>query len=100
MYLSELAPLQLRGTFSVLVGMGLTVGLVIGQVVSLQEVFGTADLWHVAFSVYGVLPLMCLLPYHWFPESPNFLYIVQKNPVGAQKGKCVSPIDIKIALRK
>lgn len=86
MYLSELAPLRLRGTLGVLCSMGVTGGVVVGQIGSLQEVFGTAERWHVAFSVFVLLVLVCLLPYPWFPESPKFLYIIAKNPDRARKG--------------
>lgn len=79
MYLTELAPIKVRGTLGVLTPMGLVGGIVVGQVASLQQVFGTEDLWHVAFSAYGLIVLVCLLPFPWFPESPKFLYIVQKN---------------------
>lgn len=85
MYLSELAPLEFRGTLGVLCSMGVTGGVVVGQVGSLQEVFGTADLWHVAFSVFGLLVVLCLLPYPWFPESPKFLYLVAKQQDGAKR---------------
>lgn len=84
MYLAELAPLAFRGTLGVLCSMGVTGGVVVGQIGSLQEVFGTADMWHVAFSVFGLLVVLCLLPYPWFPESPKFLYIVAKNEDGAR----------------
>lgn len=86
MYLSELAPLRLRGSLGVLCSMGVTGGVVVGQVGSLQEIFGTAALWHVAFSVYVVLVVVCLLPYPWFPESPKFLYIVARQPERAREG--------------
>lgn len=55
---------------------GLNVVVVTG---SLQEVFGTTDLWHVALSVYVVLVVVCMLPYYWFPESPKYLYIIVKD---------------------
>lgn len=85
MYLAELAPLAFRGTLGVLCSMGVTGGVVVGQIGSLQEVFGTADQWHIAFAVFGVLVAICLLPYPWFPESPKFLYIVAKNADRAKK---------------
>lgn len=87
MYLSELAPLKLRGTLGVLVAMGLVGGIVIGQVASLHQLLGTADLWHIAFSAYGLLVVVCLLPFPWFPESPKFLYIVAKNEKKAKSGE-------------
>lgn len=85
MYLSELAPLAFRGTLGVLCSMGVTGGVVVGQIGSLQEVFGTADHWHWAFAVFGLLVVVCLLPYPWFPESPKFLYIVTQNAAGARR---------------
>lgn len=46
---------------------------------SLQEVFGTSALWHVALSVYALLVIVCMLPYFWFPESPKYLFIIVKD---------------------
>ena len=86
MYLSELAPLAKRGTLGVLCSMGVTGGVVVGQIGSLQEVFGTAELWHVSFSIYIVLVVVCMLPYPWFPESPKYLFIVERDTVRAKKG--------------
>lgn len=86
MYLAELAPLSLRGTLGVFCSMGITGGVVVGQIGSLQEVFGTTELWHVSFSVFAVLVIICLLPYPWYPESPKFLYIVARNPERAREG--------------
>lgn len=76
MYLSEIAPLHLRGTLGVFCSMGITGGVVVGQIVSLQEVFGTADLWHFAMSFQLVFLIICTLPYRWFPESPKYLYLI------------------------
>lgn len=76
MYLSEVAPLELRGTFGVLCSMGVTGGVVVGQVFSLAEIFGTEDLWQFAFSCYTVIVILCLLPYIWLPESPKYLYLI------------------------
>lgn len=76
MYLSEIAPLQLRGTLGVLCSMGLTGGVVVGQIFSLQEIFGTVELWHYSLSSYVVLVFICTLPYVYFPESPKYLHLV------------------------
>lgn len=59
--------------------MGLTGGVVIGQIVSLQQVFGTEELWHFALSCFVVLVFVCTLPYCWFPESPKYLLLVANN---------------------
>ncbi|XP_037034957.1 solute carrier family 2, facilitated glucose transporter member 1-like [Bradysia coprophila] len=84
MYMAELSPLQLRGTLAVLSPMGLIGGVAIGQIGSLEEVFGSVDLWHVALSVYAVIVFVFMLPYYWFPESPKYLYIVVKDHEAAK----------------
>ncbi|XP_059614809.1 solute carrier family 2, facilitated glucose transporter member 1 isoform X2 [Phlebotomus argentipes] len=75
MYLLELAPLALRGTLGVFCSIGVTGGVVVGQVFSLQEIFGTDELWHWALSFYVVLVIICFLAAPWWPESPKYLYL-------------------------
>ncbi|XP_037944785.1 solute carrier family 2, facilitated glucose transporter member 3-like [Teleopsis dalmanni] len=84
-YLCELAPLSLRGTLGVLNGMGFTVGVVVGQVCSLNGVFGAADKWHIAISFYVILVIICFAPVCYFPESPKWLYIVKRNNKAAHR---------------
>ncbi|XP_054739317.1 solute carrier family 2, facilitated glucose transporter member 3 [Anastrepha obliqua] len=79
MYLTEIAPLALRGTFGVFCPIGVTGGVVVGQVFSLRYVFGTEDLWHYALSFYMLLVAVCYLPAYYFPESPKYLYIVRSD---------------------
>lgn len=85
MYLSEIAPLQLRGTLGVFCSMGITGGVVVGQVVSLQEVFGTPESWHISLSFQLVFLILCTLPYRWFPESPKYLCLVASDRSGAMR---------------
>lgn len=87
MYLAEVAPLNLRGPLAVFCSMGVTTGVVFGQVASLQEIFGTIEQWHIALCGFAVLVIICLLPYPWFPESPKYLYIVRKDVNKARDGK-------------
>ncbi|TMW40052.1 hypothetical protein DOY81_014869 [Sarcophaga bullata] len=65
MYLTEVAPLALRGTLGVFCAVGVTGGVVVGQVFSLRYVFGTTldttDLWHYALSFYVVFSYNLLL---------------------------------------
>uniref|UniRef100_A0A1Q3FD87 Putative solute carrier family 2 facilitated glucose transporter member 3 n=1 Tax=Culex tarsalis TaxID=7177 RepID=A0A1Q3FD87_CULTA len=79
MYLTELAPVALRGQLGVLCSMGVTGGVVIGQVMSLEEVFGTEELWQHALSFSVILVITFFVPYHWLPESPKYLYIIKKK---------------------
>lgn len=76
MYLTELAPLAQRGQLGVLCSMGVTGGVVVGQIFSLQQIFGTEDLWQFSLSAFAILVVFCFLPYMAYPESPKYLYIV------------------------
>lgn len=89
LYLAELVPLRLREKFGVLTSVGITGGIVLGQIMSLSEVFGTADLWEYALSFYGILVALCLIPYWKYPESPKFLYMVEANKEEASKGNFI-----------
>lgn len=76
MYLSEIAPLCLRGTLGVFCSMGVTGGVVIAQIISLQELLGTEDLWHLCLSFQLFFLIICTLPYYLFPESPKYLFLI------------------------
>ncbi|EDW85589.1 uncharacterized protein Dwil_GK23076 [Drosophila willistoni] len=85
MYLSEVAPLSARGTLGVFCAVGVTGGVVVGQICSLVNVFGTEDLWHYALTAYMLLIVACYLPSFVFPESPKFLYIVKGDHAAARR---------------
>lgn len=86
MYLIELAPLSLSGTMGVLCSMGVTGGVVVGQVFSLNEVFGNEDQWHLALGFYVVLVVGAFLTYFWWPESPKYLYVIAGEKERAKLG--------------
>lgn len=90
MYLFELAPLSLSGTMGVLCSMGVTGGVVVGQVFSLGEFFGNQEHWHLALSFYVVLVIGAFLTYFWWPESPKFLYVIAGQKEEAQSGEQLS----------
>lgn len=84
MYLSEIAPLALRGTLGVFCAVGLTAGVVVGQIFSLRSVFGSESHWHIALSFYVILVIVCYIPFFMYPESPKYLYIVKEDKEEAQ----------------
>lgn len=65
---------------------GVTGGVVVAQVASLQEVMGTEEHWHYALSAYLILVIICFIPYPWLPESPKYLYIVAGKQDQARNG--------------
>jgi len=85
MYCAEIAPIEIRGTLSVLVSMGVTSGVVVGQIMSLDEIFGEDDLWQFALSCPAIVILLCLIPYRWLPESPKYLLCVAGKPALAEE---------------
>lgn len=86
MYLAEVAPQVLRGPAAVLISMGMILGILIGQIISLQELLGSEDYWEYALSCYVVLVVLCILPYPWLSESPKFLYILSNKKDRSRKG--------------
>lgn len=83
MYLSEIAPFHLRGTLGVFCSMGVTGGVVVGQIVSLEQLLGTEENWHYCLSFFFVLALVSALPYWWYPESPKYLCCIKGDREGA-----------------
>lgn len=77
MYVGEIAPTSLRGALGTLHQLAIVTGILIAQILGLESIFGTDDLWPILLGV-TVLPTvlqMALLPF--CPESPRFLYIVR-----------------------
>lgn len=85
LYLAELAPLENRGQFGVLSSIGITAGIVLGQVLSLDDVLGSSNLWEYSLSFYAILVVICLLPYWKYPESPKYLYVIAGDKERAEK---------------
>uniref|UniRef100_A0A8D8B3K8 Glucose transporter type 1 n=1 Tax=Culex pipiens TaxID=7175 RepID=A0A8D8B3K8_CULPI len=83
LYLTELSPLKLRGAVGVLVPIGITAGVVLGQIVGLDQVLGDEVSWQYALSCYALLLVFCFVPYCWLPESPEYLFKVKIDPEGA-----------------
>lgn len=77
MYHSELAALQQRSKLAPLCPLGLTVGVVVSQIFSLQSMLGGQEHWHLALAFYGIFVVLCYAPFRWYPESPKWLYIVK-----------------------
>eukprot|EP00794_Sanderia_malayensis_P004877 gene4877-5516_t len=104
MYLSEVAPVNLRGSLGTLNQFGIVTGLLISQVLGLSNHFavcfdsdqarecfmeplclGTEKGWPYLFGLTAVVALiqLCVLPF--CPESPRYLLIIQGNEKEAEK---------------
>ncbi|MGH0151449.1 UNVERIFIED_CONTAM: hypothetical protein FKN15_024099 [Acipenser sinensis] len=85
MYLGESAPKRLRGLVSMTVSTFLSTGKLSGQLLGLNEILGSEDLWPVllAFSVVPALIQLVSLPF--FPETPRYLLIDKGDQVQCEK---------------
>ncbi|XP_057711329.1 solute carrier family 2, facilitated glucose transporter member 4-like isoform X2 [Corythoichthys intestinalis] len=86
MYVGEIAPTGLRGALGTLHQMAIVTGILLAQVLGLEQLLGSEELWPVLLGL-TVLPTvlqMALLPF--CPESPRFLYIVRCQEHHAKRG--------------
>ncbi|KAK5645016.1 hypothetical protein RI129_006316 [Pyrocoelia pectoralis] len=79
MYLIELAPTYLTGAMGVFCQLGITLGILIAQVLSLNQILGDEELWPYLLSSYAVFIIMCSITIPVLPESPKFLLFNKKR---------------------
>ncbi|KAK3930434.1 Solute carrier family 2, facilitated glucose transporter member 1 [Frankliniella fusca] len=77
MYLTELAPVHLRGALGVICPMGINFGVFAGQFAGLDWLFGNEASWHVLLALFGPLAVVCGVLVPVLPESPKYLYLVR-----------------------
>lgn len=86
MYLTEIAPLSIRGAMGVLCPLGITVGVLVAQILGLESVLGNEDSWHYLLGLFAVVTLLSMLAFPFIPESPKYLYIVRGQEERGIKG--------------
>lgn len=86
MYLTEIAPLSIRGAMGVLCPLGLTVGVLVAQILGLQSVLGQQETWHYLLGLFALLTLLSMVALPFLPESPKYLYIVRGQEERGIKG--------------
>uniref|UniRef100_A0A674PEI3 Solute carrier family 2 member 11b n=1 Tax=Takifugu rubripes TaxID=31033 RepID=A0A674PEI3_TAKRU len=85
MYLIEIAPTVLRGTMGMGTSIFITAGILIGQVVGLQELLGREEFWPILVSTSCIPALLQLVTLPWFPESPRYMFIDRGDEEGSKK---------------
>ncbi|CAH2232978.1 jg8295 [Pararge aegeria aegeria] len=83
MYVAELSPAALTGAMGVVCPMGINFGVLVGQLMGLDFILGGVDDWPYLLSGYALLvivslPVLCILP-----ESPKYLFVIQRNEAAA-----------------
>ncbi|XP_068611856.1 solute carrier family 2, facilitated glucose transporter member 4-like [Brachionichthys hirsutus] len=86
MYVGEIAPTSLRGALGTLHQLAIVTGILIAQILGLEALLGSRDLWPVLLGITIVPTVfqMSFLPF--CPESPRFLYIVRCQEHQAKRG--------------
>lgn len=85
MYLTEIAPLHLRGAVGTIYQLVVTISILVSQVLGLPEILGTADRWPFLFAMTIVPAIFMLVTMPLCPESPKYILITQGRDVAAQK---------------
>uniref|UniRef100_A0A8D0G8D9 Major facilitator superfamily (MFS) profile domain-containing protein n=1 Tax=Sphenodon punctatus TaxID=8508 RepID=A0A8D0G8D9_SPHPU len=85
MYISEVSPTNLRGSFGTLNQLGIVVGILVAQIFGLEAIMGSETLWPLllGFTIVPAILQCAVLPF--CPESPRFLLINKMEEEKAQK---------------
>jgi SP family facilitated glucose transporter-like MFS transporter 1 len=82
-YLSEIAPVRLRGVFVTLAQLGIAICIFLSQLFGLPELLGNKDLWRLLFGFPVVFATILLLTLPFCPESPRYLFIEKHQEIKA-----------------
>lgn len=86
MYISEIAPLNLRGGLGTVNQLAVTVGLLLSQVLGIEPILGTNDGWPILLGLAICPAVLQLLLLPICPESPRYLLITKQWEEEARKG--------------
>ncbi len=89
MYISEISPLTLRGGLGTVNQLAVTVGLLISQVLGVENLLGTVDGWPYLLGVAVVPSVLQMVLLPMCPESPRYLLITKKQESAARAGNHV-----------
>lgn len=99
MYISEIAPLNLRGGLGTVNQLAVTVGLLLSQVLGIEPILGTNDGWPILLGLAICPAVLQLLLLPICPESPRYLLITKQWEEEARKGGFLeTPLYPKISI--
>ncbi|CAG2179555.1 unnamed protein product, partial [Oppiella nova] len=97
MYLSEIAPMTLRGALGTVSQLGVTIGLLLSQILGLPIILGTRDGWPFLLGVAFIPAVLQLLLLPMCPESPRYLLIskgrITEARYALQRLRCTSDVE-------
>ncbi|CAL8095548.1 unnamed protein product [Calicophoron daubneyi] len=84
-YLTEIAPRDLRGTIGACHQLAATVGIVVAYVLTMTYALNTRTLWPIAVVLGSVPALLSLVLLPFCPESPRFIFMRKNREADARK---------------
>ncbi|XP_074600711.1 glucose transporter type 1-like [Brevipalpus obovatus] len=97
MYLSEIAPISLRGALGTVSHLSVTIGLLLGQVLGLPYILGTKEGWPFLLGVTFIPAVLQLLLLPMCPESPRYLLLskgrINEARSALQRLRCTTDIE-------
>nr|XP_045624627.1 glucose transporter type 1-like isoform X7 [Procambarus clarkii] len=73
MYISEIAPLNLRGGLGTVNQLAVTVGLLLSQILGIEQLLGNSNAWPILLGLAIVPAIMQMVLLPVCPESPRYL---------------------------
>ncbi|XP_064457955.1 glucose transporter type 1-like isoform X2 [Ornithodoros turicata] len=97
MYLLEISPVPLRGGLGTVSQVGVTVGMLLSQILGIQVILGTAEGWPYLLAIAVIPAILQLVLLPLCPESPRYLLISKQQESLArgalQKLRCSSLVE-------
>ena len=87
MYISEIAPLTLRGGLGTINQLAVTVGLLVSQILGVEGLLGTDKGWPYLLGIALFPSVLQLLLLPFCPESPRYLLITKQQEQAARAGE-------------
>ncbi|XP_074650685.1 solute carrier family 2, facilitated glucose transporter member 3-like isoform X2 [Tubulanus polymorphus] len=85
MYLSEIAPVKLRGASGSVNQLTITIAVLVSQVLGLEVCLGTHDRWPFLLGLSGLMSLIQVVIFPFCPESPRYLMLMKHDEYMARK---------------
>ena len=90
MYLSEIAPVSLRGAVGTVYQLIITISILLSQILGMSNVLGTETGWPLLLSLTIVPAIFQVLTLPFCPESPKYLLLDKDDEMAANKGNPLS----------
>jgi len=85
MYLSEIAPVSLRGAVGTVYQLIITISILLSQILGMSNVLGTETGWPLLLSLTIVPAIFQVLTLPFCPESPKYLLLDKDDEMAANK---------------